>query len=295
MHLRCFQGGMVLLAAVLSAGCRRPGTPPATGTPQRIVSLTLATDEMLLDLVPVERIIGVTSLVDNPEISNVAGRYPASIPRLRQGDAERIVGMQPDLVCLAPYTSADLRDLLQGAGLPVYRNEAVHSLDEIEAGVRALGERVGAPERAARLAGRMQERRRRLAARLRGMATRPRVLFWSAGSTAGRGSTVDDLIREAGGTNVAAELGLPASAEIASERVMAANPSYLVLSRWAGGDRPNRVDNDPILSQLPAVRAGRVLVLDGKALTSVSPYVLDGVEQLARRLHPKCFPPEAGP
>src|SRR5579872_91380 len=91
----------LLLAVVLAVGCHRPEAPPAAGTPRRIVSLTLATDEMLLDLVPVERVIGVTFLVDDPEISNVAGRYPPDVPRLRQGDAERIVGMQPDLVCLA--------------------------------------------------------------------------------------------------------------------------------------------------------------------------------------------------
>ena len=97
---------------------------------------------------------------------------------------------------------------------------------EIEAGLIRLGERVGEPARARELVERMRERRRRLADRLRDVSHRPRVLFWSAGFTAGRGSTIDEVIREGGGVNVAAELDLEGSA--------GAGP------RARGGRRPRR-------------------------------------------------------
>jgi iron complex transport system substrate-binding protein len=51
------------------------GCGPAAGpvsrpaAPVRIASLTLATDEMLAELVPTERIVCVTYLADDPEIS----------------------------------------------------------------------------------------------------------------------------------------------------------------------------------------------------------------------------------
>jgi len=65
-------------ASALGSGCGSPAARKATeaSTPRRIVSLTLATDEILLDLVPVERIAGVTNLVDDPEIPHAAGSYP---------------------------------------------------------------------------------------------------------------------------------------------------------------------------------------------------------------------------
>jgi iron complex transport system substrate-binding protein len=282
------------VCSALGTGCRSEVAPHASGSspPRRILSHTLATDEILLDLVPVERIVGVTNLVHDPEISSVPRRYPDHIPRLREADAERIIGLTPDLICVAPYNSIDFIQLLDRSGLAIYRNESVHSIDEVESGIQQLGERVGEPERARRLATQMQARRREIADRLHGLRERPRVLFWSAGFTAGPGSTMDDLIREAGAVNVAAELGLGDSAEISPERMVAADPDYVLLCRWAGDDRPNQVANHPILRRLRAVETNRVLSIEGRYLTSVSQYVVEGVEQLARLLHPDRFPKE---
>jgi iron complex transport system substrate-binding protein len=253
----------------------------------------LATDEILLDLVPVERIVGVTDLVDDAEISSVSGCYPAHVRRVHEGDAERIFGLTPDLVCVAPHNSIDFVQMLEHSGLAIFRNESVNSIDEVEAGIEKLGERVGEPERGRRLAEQMRSRRKQIAERLSAMKERPRVLFWSAGFTAGPRSTIDDMIREAGAINVAAELNLGASAEISPERMVAADPDYVLLCRWAGDDRPNQVDNHPILRNLRAVRTHRVLSVEGRYVTSVSQYVVDGVERLARLLHPNCFPSEA--
>jgi iron complex transport system substrate-binding protein len=281
----------LVASCALGGGCGSRTTPAPTesSSPRRILSHTLATDEILLELVPADRIVGVTALVDDPEISNVAGCYPASVPRLNEASAERIIGLAPDLVCVAPHNSIDFVNLLKQSGLPVYYNEAVNTIDEVETGIEKLGERVGEPEKGHQLAARVRARRNQIAERLQGLRERPRVLFWSAGFTAGPGSTIDDLIREAGGRNVAAELGLGPSAEISPEQMVAADPDYLLLCRWAGDDRPNRVDNHPVLRNLRAVRMNRVLSVEGRYVTSISQYVADGLERLAQLLHPECF------
>jgi iron complex transport system substrate-binding protein len=244
---------------------------------------------MLPELVPIERIAGVTHLVDDGEISNVAGRYPASIPRLRDTSVERVLGLVPDLVCVAPYNSADFLKVLERSGLTVYRNEAFHSLDEIEAGITALGERVGEPERGRALAEQMRIRRRQLADRLRDVPHRPRVLYWSAGFTSGRQTTIDDIIREAGGINVAAERGVQGPAEIAPEQVIASDPEFILLGQWSADERVNRIENHPLLRNLGAVREHRVILIEGRYLLSVSHHAVAGAEQLARKLHAKCF------
>jgi iron complex transport system substrate-binding protein len=223
----------LLASSALVGGCGSQSAPAPgeSAIPRRIISHTLASDEILLDLVPTDRIVGVTTLVDDPEISNVAGKYPANIPRLNEASAERIIGLAPDLVCVAPHNSIDFVNLLKSSGLPVYYNEAVNTIDEVEAGIAKLGERVGEPEKGHQLAARVRQRRNQVAEKVRDVRERPRVLFWSAGFTAGAPSTIDDLIREAGGRNVAAELGLGASAEIAPEQMVAADPDYLLLCR----------------------------------------------------------------
>jgi iron complex transport system substrate-binding protein len=260
-----------------------------SGPPARIASLTLGTDEILAALVPPERIACVTYLADDPEISNVVGFYPRGIPRLKDADSERIIGLNPDLVCVAPYNSADFLQLIERSGLHAYRNNACHSIDEIEAGILELGKRVGAPSRAHQLAKQFRERRQQLAERLRKVSRRPRVLFWSAGFTAGRRTTVDDIIREAGGINVATERNLDSSVEISPEQVIAADPEFILLYRWSADARAGRIENHAILRNLPAVRAKRVIAIEGKYLSSVSHHVLGATERLARVLHPECF------
>lgn len=287
----------LIVAGLLGwSGCGpspRPESPPEK--PLRIASLTLATDEILEELVPRERVVAVTRLADDPGISNVAGRYEEKIPRIRDGNTEQVIALAPDLICVASYNTADSLELLGRSGLPIYRNDSVSSMDEIEAGLEQLAERVGEPGRGRAMVEQLRMRRRRLADRLRDVPHRPRVLFWSAGFTAGRGSTIDDIIREGGGVNVAVELGLESSAEVAPERVVAADPEVVLVGRWKADDRESQVANHPILRRLRAVREGRVIAIEGRYLTAVSQHVVEGAERLARALHSDTFPQGAAP
>lgn len=290
---------LLVLATLISIsagwGCDRPApAKPRAVKPARIVSLTLGTDEMLSELVPIERVVAVTVFADDVGISNVAEHYPKEIVRVNDANPERLIALAPDLVCVAPYNSADSLKLLERSGLSIYRNDFVHDMAEIEAGLIRLGERVGEPDRAQALIARMRERRRHLSDRLRDVAHRPRVLFWSAGFTSGLRSTIDEVIREAGGVNVAAELGLVESAEIAPERVVAANPDVVLLSRWNEDEQQAQIASHPILRQLRAVREGHVISIESRYLTSVSPFVVEATERLARALHPEKFASDAG-
>lgn len=295
MSMHRWIGGVSIAAFLIAVGIWRASTSSSFSggagpqKPQRIASLTLGTDEILAELVSPDRIVCVTNLADDREISNVAGIYPPPVPRLRDSDPERIIGLNPDLVFVAPYNSADFLQVMERSGLPVYRNEAVTGIEQIETAIRDVGKRVGEEERADALVQRMRQRRQRLAEQLRDIPRRPRVLFWCAGFTAGKETTIDDIIREAGGVNVAVERSLAGSAAIAPEHVIAADPDYILLSRWSGDEREGRIENHPLLRNLRAVREKRVIALEARYLTSVSHFVMDGAERLAAQLHPDRF------
>ncbi len=253
--------------------------------PVRIASLTLASDEILSELVAPARIVCLTSLADDPGISNVASFYPKHIPRLRAADPERIIGLNPDLVCVAPFNSADFLKVMERSGLPTYRNDGIFSMADIETSILQLGNKVGEPERARAMVDRMRERRQALAERDQKVARRPRILYWSAGFTAGRRTTIDDIICDAGGANVAAERNLEGSAEISPEQVLAANPEIILQCRWSGDERGGNIELHPLLRNLQAVREKRVISIEGRYLTSISQFVVEGAERLAQALH----------
>ena len=298
MVMRRTIGWMLLATALAALGMWQasatrhlPGKTPAPGNPKalRIASLTLASDEILSQLVPAERLACVTYLADDPEISNVPDFYPARIPRLRDRDLERILALEPDLVCVAPYNSADFLKMIERSGIAVYRSEAFHTIDQIEAGILELSHRVGEPERGREIQARMHARRAELANRLRGIARRPGVLFWSGGFTSGKNTTIDDIIREAGGVNLAAGRGLSGPAEISPEQVIAADPEIVLLSQWTAGNAEGDIKRHPLLRNLPAVREHRLIVIEGRYLSSVSQFAVEGIERLARKLHPDRF------
>jgi iron complex transport system substrate-binding protein len=225
--------------------------------------------------------------VDSAGISNVAGRYPASIPRVRS-DLERIIALRPDLVCVASYNTADFLDLLGKSKLPVFKHEDTNSLAGVMKALTALGERVGAQARAKRAVADMTQRLNDLQAALASVSARPKVLYWSDGWTAGGRTTIGEMIERAGGVNVAAEV--EGMKEISVERALASDPDVLLLVSWQA-DRPATAEDlPPTLRTLRAVREGRVVSVEGRYLSAVSQFAVDGAERLARKLHPECFP-----
>ncbi len=107
----------------------------------------------------------------------------------------------------------------------------------------------------------------------------------------GGGSFGDDLIRDAGGTNVfgsdTANGGYPS---VDDESIVAANPQVIVLTEDPsfGGD-PNLVYQRHGWSVISAVKAHRVYVLNSDESQRAGPRLVDALEQLAKLLHPDLF------
>ena len=71
--------------------------------PQRIVSMTLGTDELLMDLVPTDRIAALTYLSDDSGISHISDRSGAVEHKIRGTSAEAILALHPDLILIGDW------------------------------------------------------------------------------------------------------------------------------------------------------------------------------------------------
>jgi iron complex transport system substrate-binding protein len=257
--------------------------------PRRIVSVTLATDEILLALVDPSRLLAVTYLAVDETISNVP-LAAAAIPHTLHADAEPLLALQPDLIFVASYLRPEIVTVLQDAGLPVFTFQEFESIADIQGNIRLVAQAVGEEARGEAVVAEMNTRLQAVAAQLRGLTVRPRVLYWEArGLTAGARTSIDDVIAYAGGENAVAGLGLTGMKTLSAEQVLALNPDVIVT----GGKVRNTTAQlpplflHPALQVVDAVQQQRVFVLPRRLLSTLSQHIVEGVEAMARVLHPQ--------
>jgi iron complex transport system substrate-binding protein len=266
--------------------------------PQRIVSLTMFSDEVLLELVGPGRLAAVTSFAADPAVSNIAGRI-AAIPKL-EFHAERILSLRPDLVIVANWSEAQAVSQLRAAGLPVYLSASAVSVEQIRGRIRDLarlvGEQQAGEELIARLDRRLAELERRLAAVPE--SRRLTVLDYSAwGAAMGRGSSWDEIVRRAGLRNAVGNLPVDGWGQVplSKEKLIELDPDLLVLPGWVYGQEGGaegfyaRVAADPALRGLKALRNRRLVRIPENLRATTSHYIVESIEFLARAAYPELW------
>ena len=108
--------------------------------------------------------------------------------------------------------------------------------------------------------------------------------------TAGSQTTFQDLCDHAGAINVAAEAGLVGHASTPSEKLLTWNAEVLIGADTEGPDLAARLRESPPYRNLSALAAGRLILLPGALLASVTHHRVAAFEALARKLHPERFP-----
>lgn len=189
--------------------------------------------------------------------------------------------LEPDLV-VAP-SSADERMLSRAtaAGAPVYVASDT-SITEVERAITQLGLIVAEPAAARRLVRDIEERRQQIARRLRGVPRTRVFVDLGRRASAPDESLLGDLIREAGGLNVA---GSSRGVRLTVDQLLARNPAVYVS---AGGASLAQLRKGTRTRNLQAVRTGRVVTVDERLLRP-GPEIGRGVEALARAIHPDAF------
>ena len=106
----------------------------------------------------------------------------------------------------------------------------------------------------------------------------------------GFGTFQDDLIRQAGGINIARDL--TGWVTISLETVIEANPEVMIASISHGTSEAltfQFIKTESRLRDTDARRNNRVYGIDGDLVSRPGPRIVDGLEQLARFIHPELF------
>ena len=255
--------------------------------PQRIVSQTLGSDEILLALCDPARIVAISSLASNPKYSLVI-EEAKGIPAQTDKGAEQIIQLKPDLIFVASYNRAETVELLKAAGAPVFRFANFDTLDDIKSNVRTLGQAIGEDDRAAALVREMEDRIKAVQARLPKRERPLRVMSYSPGGfTAGATTLFDEMIKAVGAINVSAEQGLKNFPKISAEQVLEWQPDFIVLGadQRQFDETRNRLLANPAVAATNAARAGRIVTIDNRYYLTVSHHIARTIELLADGLY----------
>jgi iron complex transport system substrate-binding protein len=267
--------------------------------PARIVSLTLATDEMLMDLVDPARLQGVTYLAVDPAVCNVAGRA-AAVPHRLEMNVETILSIQPDLVLVADWSDAGPVAQLRAAGVPVYLMKSGVTVASIAQKIGRLALLTGEEDKGRAMIQRMEARLDAVARKVSAVPPSKRLTvidYATWGSSQGRGSSWDEMLGRAGlvdgvGALSADEWG---QVPLSREKLLELDPDVLVLPGWVYNNPSGaaafytRVTHDPSLRGLRAVKSGRVYQMPERLKGTTSQYIAEAVEWLARTAYPALF------
>lgn len=257
--------------------------------PQRIVSQTLATDEILLTVCEPERIIAFSKFALDPEYSNVAD-FVRQRHAKQVESTEDIVTLSPDLIFIASYSRAEIAEQLQTVGAPVFRFASFASIDDIKKNIRSVGYATGDDERAAAVVKEMDRRLEISRSRIPRGGKPPRVLsFGVSGSTAGSGTLFDDMLRTVGAINVASERGLTGFQRISAEKITEWQPDFIIT-----GSAPTTVDDtrrrllaNPAVAASNAARANHIIIMDNQLFLALTHRITDTVDALIGDLYGK--------
>lgn len=221
--MQCVRWILMCLGLSALAGAVQAETAPA-----RIVSLNLCTDQMLMDLVPPERIAAVSFLSLDPAISNKVDE--AVTIGTHRGSAEEVLLMEPDLILAGAFSSRHTNKILETLGYPIETFTPASNLEDVRDNLRRMGELVGAEDRSAELIGDL-DRAIEAADSARSQDARTPVYASYAvnGFTAGDGSLLADLVETAGFRTLASELGLGWTARVSLEQLVISQPDIIDL------------------------------------------------------------------
>ncbi len=273
------------VALCLALSAPAPGTSArAAQKPGRLIAMTLASAEMLMDLVDRRRIVGLHKLAGDAAYSNIADRI-RDIPLIGSAP-EKIISLRPDMVFVASYSSAGFLKHLRTAGVPVFQFSAFAGVEDIFGNILQMGRVVGEEEKARNLVLRARGRIRAIRSRIPPRARAPRILpLMGGGWTAGRDTSLDAMIRLAGGRNVAAARGVRGTRRISAEQAIAWNPEVILVGANPMSGRSLRSTLRAREAYAP-LRDKRIIEIPSPRFSSVSQYIVRGLADLARVLYP---------
>jgi len=250
--------------------------------PTRIVALGPSETEIAFAIGAGDSVVGVDAYSNYPE-------QAAAIQKI--GDMttniEKVAALAPDLILASVSANEQAVAQLRELKLNVYATEP-KTYDDVIEKIKNIGILTDKQQSAAEVSNRMSQVRADVDSKLAG-ADKPAVLIeFSPGWTVGKGEFMDELVTLAGGSNVAQGNSWY---EFDAEQIVKSNPQVIVYPSIPDSPNPivEAINARPGWQVIDAVKNNRLVEVPGDPLSRVGPRLADGLQALAKAIHPELF------
>jgi len=259
--------------------------------PQRIVSISASTTEILFAIGAGDQVVGRDEFSLYPEealeVTSVGALW-GELP------TEAILALEPDLVVAAQIISEDQLQALRNLGLNVYFQANPTSYENLWDNLRDFAKLTGHEDETEILIADLDARVKAVQEKIAPLSYHPSVFYeldatdpanpWTTGS----GTFIDYIITTAGGSNAASALEGD-YIQISAEEMIAVNPDIILLADAEYGVLPEVVAGRPGWDVITAVINDAIYPIDPNLMSVPGPRLVDALEETARLLHPEVF------
>jgi iron complex transport system substrate-binding protein len=262
-----------------------------SGPAQRIVTLGPSSLESLFAIGAGVQVVGreefstyPESAMEVPSVGSLWGELPT----------EAILALEPDLVIAPEIISPEQIQTLEDLGLTVYFQANPVDFDGLWGNLRDLAILSGHSQEAEVLIADLDSRVGEVVSIIEPLAERPSVFYELDATdpqnpyTVGAGTFIDTIISMAGGNNIGAVLE-GEYAPISSEEIITQNPEIILLADAPYGVTPESVATRAGWDVISAVLNGALYEFDPFLVSVPGPRLVDGLEAMARIIHPEVF------
>lgn len=259
--------------------------------PERIISLSPSSTEILFAVGAGDQVIGVTSYCDFPpeaKTRNIVGGFSSKTISI-----EKILSFQPDIVFSGGAEHQAVIDALMQAGIIVYA-VAAQSFTEVYGVIEAIGSLTGHPDKTAERINYMKGLESKIMQVSASIPEEKRArVFWeiwdNPAMTAGPGATTGQVITKAGGINIFQDVEQDYPV-INVEEIIARNPDVIMgPDNHAEILRPENIMKRTGWDAINAVKEGRIYILDGNITSRPGPRIVNALGLVSRALYPEAF------
>lgn len=259
------------------------GLATAGSKPERIVSLVPSHTEIIFALGAGRHLVGVCKWCNYPPEAQSIAKVAELSP-----DVEQISQLKPDIILADISHKASSRDLNKIQTYTIfYPATTARNLNEVYNIIDNVGHKIGYKREAHELIHRLKAKVRNISELTR-RKPRPKVYLevWSKPIMSAGGNTLlNNLIEAAGGENITVN-NIEMTPRLSAEYIMTRDPEIIIV---LDKTMVEAVSKRPGWSQISAVRKGRVTWIDPDIITRAGPRIADGLEELAKILHPEVF------